>query len=45
MFEKIKYYYSKGFYKDEHLDKLLAVGVLTQDEYNEIKGEKYRENY
>ena len=45
MFEKIKHYYLKGLYKDQHLDKLLSLGVITQDEYNEIKGEKYRENY
>jgi hypothetical protein len=39
MFEKIKYYYSIGLYKDKHLDKLLSVNAITEDEYNEIKGE------
>ncbi len=40
MFEKIKYYYSIGLYKEKHLDKLLAVGAITEDEYNKIKGDE-----
>ena len=39
MFEKIKKYYELGLYKDRHLEKLLEVGAITQDEFNEIKGE------
>ena len=38
MFEKIKKYYALGLYKDKHLERLLAVRAITQDEYNEIKG-------
>lgn len=36
MFEKIKYYYEIGLYKPVHIEKLLAVGALTQAEYEEI---------
>lgn len=39
MFEKIKYYYSIGLYTDRHLEKLLAVGAITQEEYEKIKGD------
>lgn len=40
MFDKIKRYYELGLYKEKHLDKLLAVGAITEDEYNEIKGDE-----
>lgn len=36
MFEKIKYYYEIGLYKPVHIEKLLSVGALTQDEYETI---------
>ncbi len=36
MFEKIKYYYKSGFYKLFHMDKLLAVGVISPQEYDNI---------
>lgn len=36
MFEKIKYYYTIGLYKKNHLDKLLAANAITEKEYNEI---------
>ena len=40
MFEKIKYYCEKGFYKKTHLDLLLRAESISEDEYNEIlKGE------
>ena len=39
MFEKIKYYYNKGIYKDAHLLRLVSVGAITQTEYEEIKGD------
>ena len=39
MFEKIKKYYELGLYKDKHLEKLLEVGAITQDEFSKIKGE------
>lgn len=35
-FERIKTYYEKGIYKKVHLDKLLASGAITQEEYNQI---------
>ena len=36
MFDKIRHYYQMGYYKQKHLDKLLSVGALTQDQYNQI---------
>ena len=40
MFEKIKYYYTLGLYKQSHLEKLLSAGAITQEEYEKlIKGE------
>ena len=40
MFEKIKYYYSIGLYKDKHIEMLLSVGAITQAECNEIISNK-----
>ena len=36
MFEKIKYYYDIGLYKPAHIEKLLSVGAITDEEYKEI---------
>lgn len=36
MFEKIKYYYDIGLYKPAHIEKLLFVGAITDEEYKEI---------
>ena len=36
MFEKIKYYYEIGLYKPVHIEKLLSVGAITDEEYQEI---------
>ncbi len=33
MFEKIKKYYDMGLYKKVHIEKLLAVGAISQEEY------------
>ena len=42
MFEKIKYYYAKGFYRKFHLERLLDSQVISMAEYEEIlKGENY----
>ncbi len=43
MFEKIKRYYDIGFYKSIHIKKLLAVGAITQAEYEEIVKENKNE--
>ena len=40
MFEKIKHYYEIGLYKQSHLDKLLSVGAISQDEYESILGDE-----
>lgn len=37
-FEKIKYYYDKGLYKQAHLDTFLKKNVITQEQYNTILG-------
>lgn len=39
MFEKIKRYYELGFYKNKHLLKLLEKKIISQEEYEDIKGE------
>ena len=39
MIEKIKRYYELGFYHEEHLLKFLEKGVITEEQYNEIRGE------
>ena len=36
MFEKIKYYYTKGFYKIFHLERLIDAQVISMAEYEEI---------
>jgi uncharacterized XkdX family phage protein len=36
MFEYIKDYYEKGLYTEEDLKTLLAGGMLTEDEYNQL---------
>lgn len=40
MFEKIKYYYTIGLYKQSHLDKLLSVGAISQAQYKELTSSK-----
>lgn len=37
-FEKIKYYYKKGLYKNKHILVFLEKGVISQDEYHDIVG-------
>ena len=39
MFEKIKYYFEIGLYKDKHIDMLLSAGAITQEEYEILKGD------
>lgn len=34
--EKMRYYYQKGLWSLERVDKLLAAGKITQEEYNYI---------
>lgn len=36
---KMKKYYQRGLWKKAMVDKLLAVGKITEDEYKEIIGE------
>ena len=36
MFEKIKKYYDMGLYKKVHLEKLLTVGAITEEQYEKI---------
>lgn len=39
-FETIKRYYEKGIYNDEHLNKFISAGMITQEQANEIKSNK-----
>lgn len=41
MFEKYKARYERGGCTKEQLRKLVSLRVLTEDEYEEITGEKY----
>lgn len=36
MFDKIKRYYDLGIYKKCHLDKLLEVGAISQEQHEVI---------
>ena len=36
--EKMKYYYDNGLWSIERVDKLLAAGRITQEDYNYITG-------
>ena len=44
MIEKIKRYYDLGIYKEKHLQKLLEKNVITQKEYEQIRGGNYDNN-
>lgn len=39
MFEKIKKYYDMGLYKEVHIRKLLTVGAITREEYENLTKE------
>lgn len=39
-FETIKRYYEKGIYNDEHLNKFVSAGMITQEQMQEIITEK-----
>lgn len=38
MIEKIKRYYVLGIYKEKHINRLLELNKITQEEYDEIIG-------
>lgn len=38
--ERMKYYYQTGLWSKERLDKLLAAGKITEEQYQEIITEK-----
>ncbi|MBN2981976.1 MULTISPECIES: XkdX family protein [Cohnella] len=40
-FERIKYYYEKGWAKKPHLLKYVQYNVITPAEYKAITGEEY----
>lgn len=35
-YDKIKFYYEKGYYKEKHLKVFLDKGAITKEEYNSI---------
>lgn len=41
MFAKVKYYYEEGFWKKFMVYNVVAKGVITPNEYEEITGGKY----
>ena len=40
-FERIQYYYSKGWAKKPQLRQYVQYGVITPEEYAQITGEEY----
>jgi len=40
-FDKIKYYYDKGIYKEAHIRVFVEKNVLTPEEYESIVGKPY----
>lgn len=43
MFEKIKIYYDEGFWGIERVRKMVEIGKITEEEFEEITGGKYEE--
>lgn len=39
-FETIKRYYEKGIYNDEHLNKFVSAGMITEEQMQEIIASK-----
>lgn len=39
---KIKQFYDKKIYKDEHLIEFLRKNIITKDQYEYITGRKYK---
>lgn len=40
-FERLQYYYEKGWAKNEQLKQYVKYGVITPEQYKTITGEKY----
>ncbi|MBQ8604364.1 MAG: XkdX family protein [Oscillospiraceae bacterium] len=36
MYEKIKYFYDKGYWQDQQVQHAVAKGVITRDQMDEI---------
>lgn len=45
MFEKIKIYYDEGFWGIERVRKMVEIGKITEEEFEEITGGKYEEQF
>ena len=43
MLEKVKKYYAAGVWSEERVRKLVEVGKLSREEYEEVTGEIYNE--
>ncbi len=41
--EKIARYYKAGFYKMEHLERMVQAEVLTWEQFQKITGQAYHE--
>lgn len=41
MFEKIKARYFKGYVRRDQLKRYVALGIISQQQYEEICGEKF----
>lgn len=45
MFEKVKRYYDSGLWSEERLRNVVNIGAITEEEYEEITGKSFWENY
>lgn len=44
MYEKIKRYYDTGLWSETRVRNMVIKGVITEEEYESIVGEPYKEN-
>lgn len=44
-YEKIKKYYDNGLWNKARVKNMVAKGIITEEEYQEITGEEYRESW
>ena len=45
MYEKIKEYYNTGLWSEERVRNMVVKGIITEEEFYEITGEFYNEDW
>ena len=43
MYEKVKKYYDTGLWSEERVRNMVIKGIITEEEYKDIVGKKYKE--